>query len=233
MDKTVIGVGIACMIAAIVGGGVKLLGTEIPAIGSTKRQVMLFVFGFLLAAVSSDTSGSSVTQPEVEANSQADPSPAVGQLPPLAPIETTITWSEADLPQNSLEEMCDSLQGIMTIADTALAMLKRSMYADLPPEPPRFVRSGYKSALRLPGADHCDVSISPASYECLFRISTDRARLTDARNRLYSTIRNCLHQPPTWKEDGSTMAWEHQASGTRVQLSTGISYLTLVLTPRE
>jgi hypothetical protein len=67
MDKTAIGVGIACMIAAIVGGGVKLLGTEIPAICSTKRQVMLFVFGFLLAAVGNDTSGSSVTQPEVEA----------------------------------------------------------------------------------------------------------------------------------------------------------------------
>jgi len=48
MQTTLLGTGLACMIAAVVGGGLKAAGMEMPAIGSIKRQFLLFVLGSLL-----------------------------------------------------------------------------------------------------------------------------------------------------------------------------------------
>jgi hypothetical protein len=47
MDRLVI-VGIACVLAAIVGGGFKGLGVEVPLIGSFRRQIILALAGVLL-----------------------------------------------------------------------------------------------------------------------------------------------------------------------------------------
>lgn len=45
---TLLTTGLLCMIAAIVGGGVKALGGEMPVIQSPKRQFVLFLFGLAL-----------------------------------------------------------------------------------------------------------------------------------------------------------------------------------------
>jgi hypothetical protein len=45
---TALSVGLACIIAAIVGGGLKALGVEIPTVDSIRRQIVLASFGVLL-----------------------------------------------------------------------------------------------------------------------------------------------------------------------------------------
>jgi hypothetical protein len=56
MATTLLTAGIACIVAAIVGGGLKAFGLEIPALASSRRQIGLGVFGAMLlvaAAVAS------------------------------------------------------------------------------------------------------------------------------------------------------------------------------------
>ena len=48
MNVPILSAGIACVIAAIVGGGMKALGAEIPTIQSTRRQLALGAFGVIL-----------------------------------------------------------------------------------------------------------------------------------------------------------------------------------------
>ena len=65
MNTTLLTSGIACVAAAIVGGGLKAFGMEIPALASTRRQLMLAGFGACLvvaaAAVRDETSLSQKT----------------------------------------------------------------------------------------------------------------------------------------------------------------------------
>lgn len=58
--------GLVCIIAAVVGGGVKALGAEIPVIDSPERQVLLGVLGLIVCVLSfviSDPSGEPSSQP--------------------------------------------------------------------------------------------------------------------------------------------------------------------------
>lgn len=48
MEKVFLSTGIACIIAAIVGGGFKAFGVEIPALSSLPRQMILGSFGIVL-----------------------------------------------------------------------------------------------------------------------------------------------------------------------------------------
>src|SRR5437868_6023534 len=48
MLTPLLSVGIVCVIAGIIGGGLRALGVEIPAFASVKRQVMLVIFGLVL-----------------------------------------------------------------------------------------------------------------------------------------------------------------------------------------
>jgi hypothetical protein len=50
MAATLLTAGIACIIAAIVGGGLKAFGIEIPVLDSGRRQAALGAFGVLLLA---------------------------------------------------------------------------------------------------------------------------------------------------------------------------------------
>ncbi len=50
MNTTILTIGIGCIIAAIVGGGLKAFGMEIPALSSIKRQMLLSFFGVILVA---------------------------------------------------------------------------------------------------------------------------------------------------------------------------------------
>jgi hypothetical protein len=48
VENTLFGVGAGCIIAAIIGGGLKAFGMEIPLFNSIKRQVLLGLFGLIL-----------------------------------------------------------------------------------------------------------------------------------------------------------------------------------------
>ncbi len=48
MSTTLLSIGLACIIAAIVGGGLKAFQIEIPVLQSTRRQIILGAFGCLL-----------------------------------------------------------------------------------------------------------------------------------------------------------------------------------------
>ncbi len=52
MTTTILTTGLACLIAAIVGGGLKAFGIEIPVLRSGKRQLTLGAFGLILVLVS-------------------------------------------------------------------------------------------------------------------------------------------------------------------------------------
>ncbi len=48
MENTLLGAGIACLIAAVIGGGFKAFGVDIPLISSRPRQVLLGAVGLLM-----------------------------------------------------------------------------------------------------------------------------------------------------------------------------------------
>ena len=63
MNGTLLGVGTACIIGAIVGGGLKAFGIEIPALSSLRRQILLAAVGVLLVVVSIAQSSGRFAQP--------------------------------------------------------------------------------------------------------------------------------------------------------------------------
>jgi len=52
MENTFITTGLACLIAAIVGGGLKFFGIELPVLKSVLRQIVLGCFGLILILAS-------------------------------------------------------------------------------------------------------------------------------------------------------------------------------------
>lgn len=50
MENAFIGAGLACLIGAIVGGGLKAFGVEVPILASRVRQILLATLGALLLA---------------------------------------------------------------------------------------------------------------------------------------------------------------------------------------
>lgn len=51
MSSTLYTIGLGCIIAAIIGGGLKAFGMEIPLIQSRTRQVILGTFGLLITLI--------------------------------------------------------------------------------------------------------------------------------------------------------------------------------------
>jgi hypothetical protein len=51
MENTLLTVGLACLLALIVGGGLKAFGIEIPLLTTWPRQIALFVFGLALCFI--------------------------------------------------------------------------------------------------------------------------------------------------------------------------------------
>jgi hypothetical protein len=51
MNTTIQLAGIACIIAAIIGGGLRAFGVDFPPLGSLKRQFLLAIFGIVLLVV--------------------------------------------------------------------------------------------------------------------------------------------------------------------------------------
>ena len=51
MESTLLTAGLACLIAAVVGGGLKAFGVEIPLLATWPRQVALFILGLALCTI--------------------------------------------------------------------------------------------------------------------------------------------------------------------------------------
>jgi hypothetical protein len=68
VSATLLTAGLACVICAIVGGGLKAWGIELPALESGKRQFVLGLFGMVLIAssIASQDSSLSKTAPKTE-----------------------------------------------------------------------------------------------------------------------------------------------------------------------
>src|SRR5438046_1631560 len=76
MTTTLLSAGIACVIAAIVGGGLKAFGVEIPVLASAKRQAILAVFGCGLVIAAYVQYGAMTTRTPVKpAGVRNQPSP--------------------------------------------------------------------------------------------------------------------------------------------------------------
>jgi len=54
LSNTLLGLGLFCMVAAIVGGGLRSFGFELGPLASVRRQVALFIFGTILVAFSAE-----------------------------------------------------------------------------------------------------------------------------------------------------------------------------------
>lgn len=65
MDTTLLLLGIACMIAAIVGGGLRAVGFEFPPLKSLPRQIILAVLGVILIIIGRSIQPSTQPKPIV------------------------------------------------------------------------------------------------------------------------------------------------------------------------
>jgi hypothetical protein len=72
MEASVLYAGIACVAAAIVGGGVKLLGQELPLVNSLARQALLAAFGLLLIGAATSGSWLAYVKPAASHNNDDD-----------------------------------------------------------------------------------------------------------------------------------------------------------------
>ena len=83
MSTTALSVGLACIIAAIVGGGMKALGIEVPTINSVKRQTTLAGFGVALLGIAFILSRPPIPPATASAHDTAPPNPSDFNSPAL------------------------------------------------------------------------------------------------------------------------------------------------------
>lgn len=119
MQNSLLVAGIVCMVAAVVGGGVKLLGAEVPVLSSFTRQALLFLLGLGFLAASFQVDRTKPPTPSASgaaASSSRPPSslpPSSGPAPtPPAPPACGSNNGLACLPRSS---------GPVTFADPAAA----------------------------------------------------------------------------------------------------------------
>jgi hypothetical protein len=115
MENTLLGVGIACVIAAIVGGGLKAFGMEIPLVNSNKRQLLLSLFGLVLIAVSiAQGDGPLIREADISSKTKADARPRPNLSYGTWTLHKAIddagkNWSNSTLRFTSQEETSDGL----------------------------------------------------------------------------------------------------------------------------
>jgi hypothetical protein len=111
MNASILSVGIACVVAGIIGGGLKAFGIEIPLFQSTLRQVCLVIFGVVLIWI-----GYASTSPKT-----AELSPRKDETP-----GTSVKQVEPPLPS--------AQNAPRSVPDARVAPIDKS--AILPPKPP-------------------------------------------------------------------------------------------------
>jgi hypothetical protein len=87
MFNLLVTTGLACVVASIVGGGLKAFGIEIPALASRSRQVTLGILGLALLAIAAYNP----VTPVEEAIFHTDNTDAVQHGPPRAPATFSIS----------------------------------------------------------------------------------------------------------------------------------------------
>jgi hypothetical protein len=100
MNESLLVAGIVCIVAAIVGGGVKLLGAEVPVLNSFARQALLFTVGLAFLAASYLTSLPKIAKTTPVPTSTAATSPTLpatstGSPPPASPPTSSVGCSPA------------------------------------------------------------------------------------------------------------------------------------------
>lgn len=96
METPFITAGIACLVAAIIGGGLKAFGIEIPVLESGRRQVALGALGAVLLAVGlSGDRFSRSTEPAPSEQPLSTQSASAPQPPTAPPSIATATCSPA------------------------------------------------------------------------------------------------------------------------------------------
>jgi len=70
MGTAILYAGLACIVGAVVGGGLKAFGIEIPALSSLLRQVILFVLGVVLIVVGMNVDSSNGAGTQTPPNAQ-------------------------------------------------------------------------------------------------------------------------------------------------------------------
>lgn len=84
METILLSAGIACLIAAVVGGGLKAFGIEIPMLQSLARQLLLAGLGAILVMVSFVTSS-----PPKPPDGRASPTPRPTRVETTTPTRVT------------------------------------------------------------------------------------------------------------------------------------------------
>jgi len=70
MGTAILSAGLACVIAAVVGGGLKAFSIEVPQLSSRPRQVVLFILGVILIVVSMSVGSSNDAGTQTTSNAQ-------------------------------------------------------------------------------------------------------------------------------------------------------------------
>jgi hypothetical protein len=112
VDQKILYTGLGCIIAAIVGGGIKAFGMEIPLVNSLKRQSLLGAFGCVLAALSF-TAPHAAEQPGSDKNS-GTATAAAKPLPNLA----IGTWTLANAIDRNGKDWSDSTLKFLSQEET-------------------------------------------------------------------------------------------------------------------
>lgn len=108
MQNNLLVAGIACMIAALIGGGLKAFTIEIPLLGSVRRQIFLGLFGAILMALSfvvwraNESAAPPVPTPHRNDASLASPSPPPPAQQPRVQ-EISLVKSSFFLPDDDIE----------------------------------------------------------------------------------------------------------------------------------
>lgn len=123
MDSTLLGAGLACLVAAIVGGGMKAFGFEIPLVSSTKRQLMLGLLGLTLAVASINAVR------EVAVSSFKGAQDDSGKRHTPTPTLTTGTWTLRNAIDRDGNDWSDSTLKFTTQASTATGLTLEGVFA--------------------------------------------------------------------------------------------------------
>jgi len=90
MENTFFGIGIACIIAAIIGGGLKAFGMEIPLVNSVRRQLLLGLFGAVLAMFAAGAGHDGPSAPSAQLQQGGDS--IIGTWRQLGYVPETSEW---------------------------------------------------------------------------------------------------------------------------------------------
>ena len=90
MENTLLTAGLACLIASIIGGGLKAFSIEIPALTTWLRQIALFILGLVLCLMAFGVRPGSISSLLQAAISRPLPAPI-----PLQPVCGTVIAAPA------------------------------------------------------------------------------------------------------------------------------------------